>query len=169
MLIPGEHRGCEFRKLNLRLPFPSPGHPPNSGIKPCLLHCRWILYCWATREAHFIHSSVLFYMTVESRQIFVISLHMPYNLDRFFPQSHGGNYPISVFSVVNIHFFLCSQFQWKVKMISAKTTLLTFWALAWQCLPYPALVSGEVLTSFTKGTSVEINFLPDMNIFRTAS
>ena len=22
------------------------------GRTPCLLHCRWILYCWATREAH---------------------------------------------------------------------------------------------------------------------
>ena len=23
---------------------PSPGHLPNPGIEPCLLHCRWILY-----------------------------------------------------------------------------------------------------------------------------
>ena len=26
------------------LPFPSPGYLPNPGIKPSLLHCRWILY-----------------------------------------------------------------------------------------------------------------------------
>ena len=37
------------------LPFPSSGDLPDSGIKPvspCLLHCRQILYHWATREAH---------------------------------------------------------------------------------------------------------------------
>ena len=67
--------------------------------------------------------TVVYYFIWQLRadKFFVISLHMPYNLGRFFPQSHGGNNPISVFSVVNIHFFLCSQFQWKVKMISAKT------------------------------------------------
>ena len=26
------------------LPYPSPGHLPNPGIEPCLLHCRQILY-----------------------------------------------------------------------------------------------------------------------------
>ena len=38
------------------LPFPSPGdlpHPaPNSRLLPHPLHCRWILYCWATGELH---------------------------------------------------------------------------------------------------------------------
>ena len=30
------------------LPFPSLGDLPNPGLNFCLLHCRWILYCWAT-------------------------------------------------------------------------------------------------------------------------
>ena len=36
------------------LPFPSLGDLSNPGIGShllFLLHCRWILYCWATREA----------------------------------------------------------------------------------------------------------------------
>ena len=33
------------------LPFPSPGDLPNPGIEAGLLHCRQILYQWATREA----------------------------------------------------------------------------------------------------------------------
>ena len=36
------------------LPFPSPGDLPDPGIEPRspanLLHCKQILYCWATRE-----------------------------------------------------------------------------------------------------------------------
>ena len=38
-----------------RLPFSPPEDLPNPGIKPSLLrllHCRQILYCWATGEAH---------------------------------------------------------------------------------------------------------------------
>ena len=44
------------------LPFPSPGDHPNQGIKPHLphfphlLHCRWILYHWATGEAAYFTS-----------------------------------------------------------------------------------------------------------------
>ena len=37
------------------LPCPPPGHLPYPGIEPPLLHLlhyRWILYCWATGEAH---------------------------------------------------------------------------------------------------------------------
>ena len=34
-----------------RLPCPPSGDLPKPGIEPCLLHCRWILYCWATRKA----------------------------------------------------------------------------------------------------------------------
>ena len=37
------------------LPFPSLGDLPNPGIEPTslyLLHCRWILYHWASGEAH---------------------------------------------------------------------------------------------------------------------
>ena len=30
---------------------PPPGNLQDPGIKPCLLHCRWILYLWATGEA----------------------------------------------------------------------------------------------------------------------
>ena len=33
------------------LPFPSPGDLPDPGIKPHFLHCRQILYDWATWEA----------------------------------------------------------------------------------------------------------------------
>ena len=44
------------------LPFPPPWDLPNSGIKPMspihLLHCRWILYHWATREVN-IHNTTL--------------------------------------------------------------------------------------------------------------
>ena len=37
------------------LPCLPPGIFPTQGSNPCLLrllHCRWILYCWATMEAH---------------------------------------------------------------------------------------------------------------------
>ena len=37
------------------LPCLPPGIFPIQGSNPCLLrllHCRWILYCWATMEAH---------------------------------------------------------------------------------------------------------------------
>ena len=33
------------------LPFPSPGDLPTQGSNACLLHCRQILYHWATWEA----------------------------------------------------------------------------------------------------------------------
>ena len=33
------------------LPFLSSGDLPDPESEPILLHCRWILYCWATREA----------------------------------------------------------------------------------------------------------------------
>ena len=37
------------------LPFPSPGDLPNPRIRSNPhLHCRWILYHWATREARYI-------------------------------------------------------------------------------------------------------------------
>ena len=32
------------------LPFPSLGIVPTQELNPHLLHCRWILYCWATGE-----------------------------------------------------------------------------------------------------------------------
>ena len=35
---------------------------------PCLLHCRWILYCWATREAPNLHLYVSFFSSVSSIQ-----------------------------------------------------------------------------------------------------
>ena len=32
---------------------------PTQGSILCLLHCRWILYCWATREAlYYIHTHI---------------------------------------------------------------------------------------------------------------
>ena len=37
------------------VPFPSPADLPNPRIRSNPhLHCRWILYHWATREAHYI-------------------------------------------------------------------------------------------------------------------
>ena len=43
-------------------PFPHLGDLPDPGVKPVspasLPHCRWILYCWATREAPFIHPTL---------------------------------------------------------------------------------------------------------------
>ena len=33
------------------LPFASPGTVLSQGSNPCLLLCRWILHCWAIREA----------------------------------------------------------------------------------------------------------------------
>ena len=40
LLLPPEEAQEYWRSL----PFPSPGDLPNPGIKPCLLHCRRILY-----------------------------------------------------------------------------------------------------------------------------
>ena len=37
------------------LPYPPPGDLPGPGINPHLLHCRQILYQWATREALLCH------------------------------------------------------------------------------------------------------------------
>ena len=37
-----------------RLPFPPPAELPDQGSNPGLLHCRWILYHWATWEAQLI-------------------------------------------------------------------------------------------------------------------
>ena len=37
---------------------------PTQGSNPSLLHCRWILYLWATREAQLIH----YYYTAKSLQ-----------------------------------------------------------------------------------------------------
>ena len=58
--------------------FPPPGDLPDPGIKPYLLqllHFRWILYCWATREASplvhvFVFIPVTYYFDCYS---FVIS------------------------------------------------------------------------------------------------
>ena len=40
------------------LPCPPPGIFPTQGSNLCLLqllHCSWVLYCWATGEAHTAH------------------------------------------------------------------------------------------------------------------
>ena len=44
----------EFSRKNARMgcPFLLQGTFPTQGFNPHLLHCRWILYCWGTREAH---------------------------------------------------------------------------------------------------------------------
>ena len=41
------------------LPFLLQGIFPTLGLNPCLLHCRQILYCWATREALGYHNICL--------------------------------------------------------------------------------------------------------------
>ena len=41
------------------LPCPPPGGLPDPGIKSMYLHCRWILYCWATREAPTITTPII--------------------------------------------------------------------------------------------------------------
>ena len=51
--MPGPSVYGDFQaKLRSGLPFPSPGNLPNSGIEPLpppsLLHCRQILFHWAT-------------------------------------------------------------------------------------------------------------------------
>ena len=45
--------GCSRQKYWNSLPCPPQGIFPIQGSNPCLLrllHCMWILYCWATRE-----------------------------------------------------------------------------------------------------------------------
>ena len=47
--------GFSRQKYWRGLPWPPPEDLPDPGIEPefpCLLHYRWILYHWATREAH---------------------------------------------------------------------------------------------------------------------
>ena len=65
------------------LPFPSPGDLPDPGMEPHLLHCRWILYSWVTRE-EFIRaklplSSTLFhflsYRILSSKMTVNLHLH----------------------------------------------------------------------------------------------
>ena len=46
--------GFSWQEYWIGLPCPPPGDLSDPGIKPtllCLLHCRLILYCWATGEA----------------------------------------------------------------------------------------------------------------------
>ena len=40
--------GLPRQEYRSGLPFPSPGIFPTQELNPCLLHCRWILYCWDT-------------------------------------------------------------------------------------------------------------------------
>ena len=42
------------------LPFPFPGIFPTQGSDPHLLHCRWILYHWDTRETPRSHCCPIF-------------------------------------------------------------------------------------------------------------
>ena len=48
------------------LPFPSPGDLPDPGIESlapvCLLHCRQILYHWATGKSCQIRNNTIFFM-----------------------------------------------------------------------------------------------------------
>ena len=56
------------------LPCPPPGHLPELGIKPqapCLLHCRQILYHWATREALWIWSVSFYSWYIPCSEVFL--------------------------------------------------------------------------------------------------
>ena len=78
------------------LPCAPPGDRPDPGINPCslqLLHCRWILYCWVTGEAHMnmgehnstiemLKSFIQLFQSNERRQFHSLCLHallMTYN------------------------------------------------------------------------------------------
>ena len=54
--------GCSRQENWSGLSFSPSGDLPDPGVKPVspasLPHCRWILYCWATREAPFIHPTL---------------------------------------------------------------------------------------------------------------
>ena len=54
--------GCSRQENWSGLSFPPPEDLHDPGVKPVspesLSHCRWILYCWATREALFIHPTL---------------------------------------------------------------------------------------------------------------
>ena len=49
-------RGFPRHKYWSGFPFPSSGIFPTQGSNPRLLHCRQILYRWATWEAHFMNT-----------------------------------------------------------------------------------------------------------------
>ena len=72
------------------LPLPPPGIFPTQELNPyllCPLYCRWTLYCWATREAHygtyhiaiFLKKTIFFqlYLYPHHENIFVICLRAP--------------------------------------------------------------------------------------------
>ena len=42
------------------------------GRTPCFLHCRWILYCWATREAHKSCALCLYMLYIFSPWFFIL-------------------------------------------------------------------------------------------------
>ena len=52
---------------------------PTQGSNVCLLHCRWILYCWAIREAlHMcihIHVFCVNYLKINCRQHIILPLY----------------------------------------------------------------------------------------------
>ena len=54
------------------LPWPPPGNLPNPEIEPRSPTCRWILYVWSTREAHF----ALGYRIVSGEQCICIHMHI---------------------------------------------------------------------------------------------
>ena len=44
------------------MPFSRGSFQP--GKNPCFLNCRWILYCWASREAPYMHVCIFTYLCV---------------------------------------------------------------------------------------------------------
>ena len=57
------------------LPFPAPGDLPHQGSNPQtqhLLHCWQILYCWATREAQYVHYTSI--KLEETNNLFFLSV-----------------------------------------------------------------------------------------------
>ena len=82
--------GCSRQEYWSGLPLPPPGIFPTQELNPyllCPLYCRWTLYCWATREAHygtyhiaiFLKKTIFFqlYLYPHHENIFVICLRAP--------------------------------------------------------------------------------------------
>ena len=59
------------------LPFPSPGIFPTQSSNPHLLHCSWVLYHWATREAPFQCQATinLLFVSIIFHQIWTLSIN----------------------------------------------------------------------------------------------
>ena len=131
------------------LPCPSPGALPNPSIEPGLLHCRQILYCWATGEAHWWHAA-----TARSLQS-CPTLCNP--IDGSPPGSPiPGILQAKTLEWVAISFSNAWEWKVKVKSLSRVWLLATPWTAAhqappsmgfsrqeyWNGVPLPSLIGG---------------------------